>query len=140
MDFDWAHSFCLACDKQVSSTKDAYCSEACRLADFEKTSAPSSGASSPGLNHPAYPWTTKTNNSTPFSQPTYNSYQTYTPTRSEQSSTRVLTPSSSHSSLCSIQSTSTTGDSNQLSAKTRQELRAYAVSFENVRMQRRRSY
>lgn len=142
MDFDWTHSFCLACDKQVSSTKDAYCSEACRLADFEKTSSPSSGASSPGLNHPTYPWTHKTNNSTSYFQPTYNSYQSYTTatTSSDQSSTRVLTPSSSHSSLCSMQSTSTTGDSTQLSAKTRQELRAYAVSFENVRMQRRRSY
>lgn len=140
MDFEWTHSFCLACDKQVQSGKDAYCSESCRLADFEKTSTPSSEASSPGIGHPSYPWLTKTTNTTPLRlQPAYD-FHLSRPSTSEQSSTRVLTPSSSHSSLCSIQSTSTTGESAQLSAKTRQELRAYAVSFENVRMQRRRSY
>ncbi|KAJ0141817.1 hypothetical protein HZ326_15340 [Fusarium oxysporum f. sp. albedinis] len=53
MDSDsWAHSFCLACDKQVQSSTDAYCSESCRLADFEKTSTTSSQASSPGLASP----------------------------------------------------------------------------------------
>ncbi|KAI5466985.1 hypothetical protein BGZ63DRAFT_344695 [Mariannaea sp. PMI_226] len=138
MDFDWTHSFCLACDKQVQSAKDAYCSESCRLADFEKTSTPSSEASSPGMCHHSYPWSTKTTSTPTLLQSAYDFDLSKTST-SEQS-TRVLTPSSSHSSLCSMQSTSTTGESAQLSAKTRQELRAYAVSFENVRMQRRRSY
>lgn len=146
MDFDWAHSFCLACDKQVHSSTDAYCSESCRLADFEKTSTPSSQASSPGFAPPSYPWSTKSANSGFNLTPAYDftnarpygsaSASTYKST-ADQTSNRALTPSSSHSSLCSIQSTSTSGE---LSDKTRQELRAYAVSFEQVRMQRRRSY
>ncbi|KHO01915.1 uncharacterized protein MAM_00916 [Metarhizium album ARSEF 1941] len=51
-----------------------------------------------------------------------------------------LTPSSSHSSLCSMQSTSTMDEPNQLSDNAKQELKAYAISFEHVRLQRRRSY
>lgn len=149
---DWTHSFCLACDKQVHTASDAYCSESCRLADFEKTSTPNSQASSPGFTPPGYPWTTRSaSNAGFFLSPAYDftnakpygnasvQHQSSKPTGTEQP-TRVLTPSSSHSSLCSMQSTSTTGEPGQLSDKTRQELRAYAVSFEQVRLQRRRSY
>ncbi|KAH7155053.1 hypothetical protein B0J13DRAFT_216064 [Dactylonectria estremocensis] len=146
---DWTHSFCLACDKQVHTASDAYCSESCRLADFEKTSTPSSQASSPGFTPPGYPWTTRSaSNAGFFLSPAYDftNAKPYGTTLHQQSakptehSARVLTPSSSHSSLCSMQSTSTTGESGQLSDKTKRELRAYAVSFEQVRMQRRRSY
>ncbi|KAK7430631.1 hypothetical protein QQZ08_002923 [Neonectria magnoliae] len=153
MDDLWTHSFCLACDKQVHTASDAYCSESCRLADFEKTSPPSSQASSPGFTPPSYPWSTRSSSNAGFYlSPAYDftnakPYGTAPlqqpaskPTGTEQTSTRALTPSSSHSSLCSIQSTSTTSESGQLSDKTRRELRAYAVSFEQVRMQRRRSY
>ncbi|KAF4990712.1 hypothetical protein FGRMN_8316 [Fusarium graminum] len=152
MDFDsWAHSFCLACDKQVQSSSDAYCSESCRLADFEKTSTTSSQASSPGLNSTPCQWSTKSSSPGFYLSPAYDfsnakpygsrhmSQPTFKPYGAEQS-TRSLTPSSSHSSLCSMQSTSTTGESGQLSDKARKELRAYAVSFDNVRTQRRRSY
>lgn len=153
MTFDlWTHSFCLACDKQVQTDGAAYCSESCRLADFEKTSTPSSQASSPGFAPSTYPWSTKSTsklnlapaydftntqsygNASSRQQPPRMSYDYSAPT------TRALSPSSSHSSLCSMQSTSTTGEGRQLSEKSRQELRAYAVSFEHVRMQRRRSY
>ncbi|KAF5027679.1 hypothetical protein F66182_163 [Fusarium sp. NRRL 66182] len=155
MDFDsWAHSFCLACDKQVQSSTDAYCSESCRLADFEKTSTTSSQASSPGLASPSYQWSSKSSSPGFYLSPVYDfsnakpygsrhmSQPTFKPYGTEQSTsnTRTLTPSSSHSSLCSMQSTSTTGESSQLSDKARKELRAYAVSFEQVRTQRRRSY
>lgn len=152
----WTHSFCLACDKQVQTDGAAYCSESCRLADFETTSTPSSQASSPGLTPPSYPWSTRSSppskfylspaydfanaqpyGSTPVRQQTFK-IPTYNSTAS--TAARSLTPSSSHSSLCSMQSTSTTGETSQLSDKARQELRAYAVSFEQVRMQRRRSY
>lgn len=44
-DIDWSHSFCLACDRQTDG--DVYCSEACRLAEYEAGSQPSSAASSP---------------------------------------------------------------------------------------------
>ncbi|KAK2589407.1 hypothetical protein QQS21_012917 [Conoideocrella luteorostrata] len=163
----WTHQFCLACDMQVQSDGAAYCSESCRLADQEKSSTPSSQASSPGLTPSSYPWSTlpTCSRSSPSSKPMFylspaydfSNAQPYgtTPVRSQSlgssnyttasgSSTssypRNLSPSSSHSSLYSMQSTSTTGDSNQLSDTAKQELKAYAISFDHVRLQRRRSY
>ncbi|KAM4059100.1 life-span regulatory factor domain-containing protein [Hirsutella rhossiliensis] len=165
----WTHQFCLACDKQVQSDGAAYCSESCRLADHEWTSTtPSSQASSPGMTPPCngYPWSTSTMALTASTLPsTRNSFQLPPPidfgshsrgkpTHSYPSrvglylgdssaldaSASNLTPSSSHSSLCSMQSTTSSVDSAQLSDKSRQELKAYAISFEQVRIQRRRSY
>lgn len=155
MTFDWSHEFCLACDKQVESDGAAYCSESCRLTELERTSTPSSQASSPGLTPPSYPWATQTRQPSPTKfhlSPAYDfsNAQPYgsTPTASktlfgnydDQPTARVLTPSSSHTSLCSMQSTSTTSGPNVLSVEAKEELRAYAVSFEQVRTQRRRSY
>jgi hypothetical protein len=164
----WDHQFCLACDKQVHGDGDAYCSESCRLADFERTSStPSSQASSPGFAPSSYPWATASPStrpaptkfylspaydfsnaqpygSTPVQQPSYfSSYSLARPSRSSVPTAAPihnLTPSSSHSSLNSIQSSSSAGEPGQLSDRARKELRAYAVSFEQVRMQRRRSY
>jgi hypothetical protein len=166
MSAQWDHQFCLGCDKQVHVDSDAYCSESCRLADLERPSFPasSSQASSPGLapsswssspsrpsSHtkfylsPAYdfsnaqPYGTTPATSTSF-------LDAFAAGRSERASSpcrahgRQLSPSSSHSSLCSMQSTSSTTEASQLSDKARKELRAYAVSFEQVRLQRRRSY
>ncbi|KAK2010302.1 hypothetical protein LZ32DRAFT_660567 [Colletotrichum eremochloae] len=146
----WTHEFCLGCDKQTDGT--AYCSESCRLADFEKTSTPSSVASSPGLNTPSYPWGSRqqTNNfhlspaydfsnaqpygSTPARQSYLSSPRTSSTTR------RTLTTSNSNSSLCSMQSTASSNlDAGHLSEKAKKELQAYAVSFEQARLQRRRS-
>ena len=148
MTFDlWTHSFCLACDKQVQTDGAAYCSESCRLADFEKTSTPSSQASSPGFTPLSYPWTTTSTPSKFYLSPAYDftHAQPYGTTAAQQQTfktptSKSLTPSSSHSSLSSMRSTSTAGEANHLSDKARQELRAYAVSFEHVRVQRRRSY
>ncbi|KAK4139844.1 uncharacterized protein C8A04DRAFT_15510 [Dichotomopilus funicola] len=57
-----------------------------------------------------------------------------------RSSNQTLSPSASHTSLCSIRSTSSAGlDTAQLTEKAAKELRAYARSFESVRLQRRRS-
>jgi hypothetical protein len=161
----WTHEFCLACDRQVQVDGDAYCSEACRMADFEKTpSTPSSQASSPGFSPVSFssgPGSFSSLSSRPaptkfYLPPAYNFNQArpYGATRQPSSSfgssyssdmsplaaTRSLTPSSSHSSLCSMQSVSSTAEASQLSDKARMELRAYAVSFEQVRLQRRRSY
>ncbi|KAM7190532.1 hypothetical protein V8F33_009431 [Rhypophila sp. PSN 637] len=148
MSFDWTHQFCLACDKQTDGA--TYCSESCRLADFEKTSStPSSGSSSPAFSSPAYDWT--------FSKPTTTSPKFYlspaydfsSPARSARhaisspvpAQQQTLSPSSSHTSLCSMKSTSSAGlDSAQLSERAARELRAYARSFESVRLQRRRSH
>jgi hypothetical protein len=148
MSLDWTHQFCLSCDKQTDGT--TYCSESCRLAEYEKTSTPSSGQSSPGLAEPAssYPWT--------FSRPTttsrplylapaydFSNAQPYGSSQRSQSTgstlaPKALSPSTSQSSLCSMRSTASTDS--QLSEKAARELRAYARSFESVRLQRRRSY
>ena len=155
----WTPDFCLACDKQVHGDDDAYCSEACRLADFERTasslSSPRSSLSSRSAS-PSLPTTASSSSwgrkdsgfhlSAPFDFTNAQLYGYGSKTSSTSTSSsaavpqRSLTPSSSHSSLCSIKSSSSAGDASQLSDKTRKELQAYAVSFEQVRMQRRRSY
>ena len=167
MAFDlWTHQFCLACDKQVQTDGAAYCSESCRLADFERTpSTPSTQSGSLDFTPSSCPWTstmTSTSHSRSkfYLSPAYDfsNAQPYGTTTAQQlfasdyslfgsaqsssstPSSHNLTPSSSHSSLCSIRSTSSSGEAGQLSAKSRKELQAYAVSFEQVRLQRRRSY
>ncbi|KAG6037951.1 hypothetical protein E4U41_004634 [Claviceps citrina] len=163
----WAHQFCLACDKQVLSDGAAYCSESCRLRDQEKSSTSSSQASSPTLTPSGYPWSSAPPSSTTsassppsrhgfYLSPAYDfsnaqpygsiSVGSQTPrsnhaaSMSESSTvTRNLSPSSSHSSLCSLQSTATTAEPSHLSDNAKQELKAYAISFEHVRLQRRRS-
>ncbi|KAJ9419585.1 hypothetical protein QL093DRAFT_2565619 [Fusarium oxysporum] len=134
MDFDlWNHSFCLACDREVQSSTDAYCSESWRLADFQKTST----TSPPASTSTAYDF-----NAEPYGV-RHMSQLRYKPYGSEQSTpsdARSFTPSGLHSSLHSMQSTSTTGQTSQLSDDARKELRAYVISFEQVRMQRRRLY
>ncbi|KAK3387077.1 hypothetical protein B0H63DRAFT_148318 [Podospora didyma] len=138
MSFDWTHQFCLACDKQTDGA--TYCSESCRLADYEKTSVPSSGPSSPTMRGPARDWSyaKPTTASTKFYlSPAYD----FSSPRSSTTQSQVLSPSISHTSLCSMRSTSSAGlGKAQLSDKAARELRAYAYAFESVRLQRRRSY
>ena len=160
MSFDlWTHQFCLACDKQVQDGA-AYCSESCRLSDFEKSpTSPSSQASSPSFAPSSGPWSTPSRppvrskfylspaydfsnaqpyGTTPTAKPLLGYYSSLRSERPSQSlPLRQLTPSSSHSSLCSMQSTAS--DASRLSDGAKKELQAYAVSFEHVRMQRRRS-
>ncbi|KAI9734828.1 MAG: hypothetical protein M1834_001906 [Cirrosporium novae-zelandiae] len=60
MSTEWSPDFCLACDKQTSG--QAYCSQACRLADLEKSSTisePSSPAATSAL-----PWASTTSSGT----------------------------------------------------------------------------
>ncbi|KAK7413084.1 hypothetical protein QQX98_008032 [Neonectria punicea] len=54
MDDFWTHSFCLACDKNLHTAGDAYCSESCRLADLEKTFPPSFQASAFSFTPPSH--------------------------------------------------------------------------------------
>lgn len=160
----WAHQYCLVCDKQVQVDNDVYCSESCRLAEFEKTSpsTPSSRSVTPGMTpvaqsswgpasskpaarfylSPAYDFSNAQPYGSTPSQAAYFSrhYSMSVEPTTSTLPTRSLSPSSSHSSLCSMQSNTSTNDANRLSDKARKELRAYAVSFEHVRMQRRRSY
>ncbi|KAI1761705.1 hypothetical protein GGR53DRAFT_460006 [Hypoxylon sp. FL1150] len=151
----WEPEYCLACDRQTDGA--TYCSESCRLSDFEKTSSSNTTASSPGAaGSSSYHWTTPRPQAKFYLPPAYDFSnaqpygstplpQSYLSQRSDSSasSTRVLTPSSSHSSLCSLRSTSSAGsEGTHLSAKAKKQLRDYASSFEHARVQqsRRRSY
>ena len=138
MSFDWAHQFCLACDKQTDGA--TYCSESCRLADYEKTSTTSSGPSSPSLMPPSEWSLSKSVGSTSrfYLSPAFD----FGHVQSSLVSRPNLSPSTSHTSLCSMKSNaSTTSESSQiLSDKATRELRAYNRSLASVRLQRRRSY
>ncbi|KUI67712.1 hypothetical protein VM1G_03410 [Cytospora mali] len=145
MSFDWTHSYCLTCDTQTDGT--TYCSESCRLAEYEQSSNPSSGPSSPSFSGPSYPWTSRPATvSNRFSSPVHEfSHATSHQTSQRHGSVaplRALSPSSSHASLCSMRSnsSSTTDAATQLSDAARRELLAYASSFENARASRRQSH
>lgn len=153
---DWSPDFCLACDRQTDG--NAYCSEGCRLAEYEQASNAGSTASSPTSPRGPVSWpTTKSNGF--YMEPAYNFskaraygtsvsprsstfYQSSRPQSSPASLSRpVLTPSSSQSSLFSMQSSSSTlaSEPSQLSDESRKALRAYASSFDQSRYQRRQS-
>lgn len=142
MSFDWDHSYCLTCDTQTDG--NTYCSESCRLAEFEQSSNPSSGPSSPAFSGPSYPWTSSkptTTSSRSSLSPVYEFSQA-SQRHGSQAPLRVLSPSSSQASLCSMKSntSSTTDAAIQVSDAARRELLAYASSFENARSSRRQSH
>ncbi|ESZ91894.1 hypothetical protein SBOR_7724 [Sclerotinia borealis F-4128] len=148
-DMEWSPDFCLACDRQTDGS--VYCSEACRLAEYEKASSsdnslpssPSSfGASWPSkptgfYMEPAYNFSqAQPYGTTPSSRTAYSQQ----PSRSSPAAKSSLTPSSSQSSLFSMQSTSSTSsEPAQLSAESKNALRAYASSFDQSRNSRRQS-
>jgi len=158
-DMEWSPDFCLACDKQTDG--NVYCSEACRLAEYEKASSNTgSTASSPVSPRGPLSWpATRTSNNGFYMEPAYNfsKAQPYGPTPPTRTSTvyqysrpqslpvaysrTVLTPSSSQSSLFSMQSSasSTSSEPLQLSEESRKALRAYASSFDQSRYSRRQS-
>ncbi len=141
---DWSPDFCLACDKQTDGS--VYCGEACRLAEYEKANS-GSEASSPVVPHGPTSWpSTRTQGF--FLPPAYDfdAYRhSHSSTSRPQSSPAVfpksyLTPSSSQSSLFSMQSSSSiSSEVSQLSDDAKRELRAYASSFDKSRYQRRQS-
>ncbi|KAG9234301.1 hypothetical protein BJ875DRAFT_17042 [Amylocarpus encephaloides] len=153
---DWSPDFCLACDKQTDGR--VYCSEACRLAEFEVASSNAgSTASSPtSLNGPSS-WPARSPNKLFHLEPAYNfnNAQPYGTTPSPRTSAfhpssrpqsspvpyskPGLTPSSSQSSLFSMQSSTSTTEPAQLSDESRKALRAYASSFDQSRYNRRQS-
>jgi len=158
IDMDWSPAFCLACDRQTDG--NVYCSEACRLAEYESASNPGSTASSPTSPRGPVSWSTKKPSNGFYMEPAYNfsnaqPYGTtpsprtshfYQPSRPQSSpvtfsSKPVLTPSSSQSSLFSMRSShsSTSSEPIQLSDESRKALRAYASSFDQSRYSRRQS-
>ncbi|KAI0200621.1 hypothetical protein F4808DRAFT_460727 [Astrocystis sublimbata] len=143
-DPSWEPEFCLYCDRQTDGA--LYCSESCRLRDFESSSASLHTSTSEGSSGPASPsfqWSVPRNQTKFYLPPAYDfsNPRPYgsTPMPQSSSSSRGLTPSSSHSSLCSLGSTaSSASESPQISAKTKKHLRDYASSFEHARTQHRR--
>jgi len=152
-DPSWEPEYCLYCDRQTDGA--LYCSESCRLRDFESSSTSlSNTANSPSLASSS-PWSVPRNQTKFYLSPAYDFTNPHpygsTPLPQSPLSQRsgpsmsasissVLTPSSSHSSLCSLGSTtsSTGGEGTQISAKTKKHLRDYASSFEHARNQQRR--
>jgi hypothetical protein len=154
---DWSPDFCLACDRQTDG--NVYCSEACRLAEYEVASSNSgSPASSPISARGPVSWpAARPSNNGFYMEPAYNfskaqpygttpspqsqPYQPSRPRTSPVTHKTVLTPSSSQSSLFSMQSStsSTASEPAQLSAESRKALRAYASSFDQSRYSRRQS-
>jgi hypothetical protein len=158
IDMDWSPAFCLACDRQTDG--NVYCSEACRLAEYDASSSAGSTASSPISPRGPMSWPAKQSSNGFFMEPAYNfsrakPYGTTPSPRAShlyQSAPRpqsspvaystkpVLTPSSSQSSLFSMQSThSTSSEQNHVSDESRRALRAYASSFDQSRYSRRQS-
>jgi hypothetical protein len=158
IDMDWSPAFCLACDRQTDG--NVYCSEACRLAEYEVASNAGSTASSPTSSRAPASWPTKKPSNGFYMEPAYNfsNAQPYGTTPSSRashfyqgsrpqsspvtySSKPVLTPSSSQSSLFSMQSSHSTASTEpiQLSDESRRALRAYASSFDQSRYSRRQS-
>lgn len=163
MDSNWSPDYCLACDRQTSA--GAYCSQACRLADLETSSCASEPSSPTSLADSSF-WARSTSPSksgfylqpafdfgaykstcslspasrrTMITHPTASfstSFQTQTPPNPLPPSQRVLTPSSSQSSLKSVQSS--VSQQIGLSAQARTELRGYTDSFDCIRNWKRR--
>lgn len=152
---DCFHDFCLACDRE--SYSGPYCSQACRLADLEKASPPSSptyrpaagssqqsmtssglGTGSGYVLAPPYKFPSRTSNSSRPSSSEASRPQSLTQDalRTQQQSQRSLTPSSSRSSLSSNMSLSS---GTIISERARQELQEYFDSFAVSRASKRRT-
>ena len=155
---DCFHDFCLACDRE--SLNGPYCSQACKLADLEKASVPSSPiaistpfkfpkipatsmSSSGYVLAPAYKFPDRAVSVSSANQDHERMPKTsyFMADSTHQSSTagyeqqRSLTPSTSRSSLSSNKSDS---NPNQISEQARLELQDYFNSFEHARASRRR--
>ena len=154
MELTWSPDYCLACDRQTSG--GAYCSQSCRLADLDSSSAWSTPQTSPLTStFPAATATATTPISTHTMAPTgfylapaidWSAYRTphtttqrsyFSSTASTQSNThsKSLTPSSSRSSLSS--SNSASSQHGQFSEAVHSQLQAYANCFDTSRYRRK---
>ena len=143
MAMEWSLDYCLVCDRQIVG--GAYCSQACRLAELDQLSdsgSPTSGdahallgADTTRLQPPLGNDSTVASPAPMFSQRI--TLPTHVPLAVPQCPPRaLLTPSSSQTSLSSLQSSSS--QSSPLSDRVRDELRDYASCFDQVRDWKRR--
>ncbi|KAI4277397.1 MAG: hypothetical protein L6R38_005461 [Xanthoria sp. 2 TBL-2021] len=162
MDSSWSHDVCIHCEQPLD--QGAYCSQQCRLANCHTFSCNSSKTTSPSTSNSsthssdasprdsgfqlspaidfsslrtAYPSSTATRGPV-YGQPSY--FSSPFPGNANSSrfvpSQRVLTPSTSRSSLSSVSSSSS--QCSGLSDQARNELRGYSNSFDLIRNWKRR--
>lgn len=159
MDSSWSPNVCIHCEQPIDD--GTYCSQQCKLANCPTMSGSSSRTTSPSTAHssyphprdsgcfqlspaidfssirPAYPSSNVTRGPT-YGQPSY--FSSPFPGNANSSrfvpTPRVLTPSTSRSSLSSVSSRSS--QCSGLSDKARNELRGYSNSFDLIRNWKRR--
>lgn len=143
MSTDWSLDFCIVCDRQTLG--GAYCSQACRLAEIDRYSSdsePSSPTTTDGFNQPwkGFSWDngrTQAFDWTPSSKTTQkNASLSCISAIFSKASRPGLTPSSSQTSLSSINSSSS--NLVVLSGQIKSELEDYAGCFDQVRDWKRR--
>jgi len=153
IDTDWSPDFCLSCDRQTDG--GVYCSEACRLAEYEKASSTTSSAASSPRESGPLSWPIRPSKNAFFLEPAYNfsnpkpygatprspSFYLNQRLRSSPVTFPSLTPCTSSTSLYSIRSNTVSQptEATQLSHESRKALRAYASSFDQSRYSRRQS-
>ncbi|KAL2872233.1 uncharacterized protein BJX67DRAFT_341880 [Aspergillus lucknowensis] len=129
---EWSLDFCLVCDRQTLGAP--YCSQTCRLAELdashettlsytqESRASLKNISSSVGRGPAPNPHSSTTGTSS------WNSYRPHYQ--------RTLSPSSSHTSLSSLRSSSS--QASPISSQFQTELRDYASCFDHVRDLKRR--
>ncbi|KAI4225282.1 MAG: hypothetical protein L6R36_004026 [Xanthoria steineri] len=163
MDSSWSHDVCIHCEQPID--QGAYCSQQCKLANCttfacpssNKTTSPSTSNSScnssnphpresgfqlsPAIDFSSLRTTYTSSNATrgpAYGQASY--FASPFPGNANSSrfvpSQRVLTPSTSRSSLSSVSSNSS--QCSGLSDQARNELRGYSNSFDLIRNWKRR--
>ena len=151
METVWSLDFCLTCDRQTSG--EAYCSQACRLADLDALASPTrSEPSSP--THP----TSSASGLPPAPSPTagfflppafdFAAYRRPTPPPSSRPSSSGSASAAGYASDGSTTSHMYTPTSSRIAAsrqqeeglspQTKSELREYINSFDPVRRYKRR--
>ncbi|KAK4074673.1 hypothetical protein Purlil1_12892 [Purpureocillium lilacinum] len=155
VDFDlWSYQPCLGCDTLLQADGAAYCSEGCKMIDFEKSTLPPNVQPSPSeLSLSPSPLATLPPQRPPSPgnriAPPHDSRTAQSCETRRMSSLRDMmpaslragphstalpsTPANSHGSLWIHDNTK----AHDISRQTRVELRAYAVCLEQTRMQQR---
>lgn len=162
MDSAWSPNVCVHCEEPILG-EGTYCSQSCRLANLEtssctstKTNTPLTSSSStnasfsprhagfslpPALDFSSHRTGSPSSNGTgrsPYNQSTHFSSPFPGNVNSSRFAPppRVLTPSTSRSSLSSLSSSSS--QCSNLSDQARKELRSYSNSFDLIRNWKRR--
>ncbi|RKF78358.1 hypothetical protein GcM3_065014 [Golovinomyces cichoracearum] len=156
-DMDWSHSFCLMCDRQTDG--NVYCSETCRLAEYEDVSNASSIASSPTSPQMKFLSRKSTQLSRSSATQLHDSYQNSNSDHSHPSSLSIassvsdlqlsptaktikiglisLNPNSEYSLRGS--QPNTVSETSLVSENSQRELRVYANAFNRSKYSRRQT-